>query len=97
MQTSIVPYLYQDRIAEALCTHPKGIIVAGTGAGKSYTMGWNIQKRILAGDSVIVVVAPRILLAQQLFKSIDSLIGKSAVFQHRFVYSGEAIQREEKN
>lgn len=96
MQTSIVPYLYQDRIAEALCTHPKGIIVAGTGAGKSYTMGWNIQKRILAGDSVIVVVAPRILLAQQLFKSIDSLIGKSAVFQHRFVYSGEAIQREEK-
>lgn len=96
MQTSIIPYLYQERILEAKRENTKGIIVAGTGAGKSYTMGWSIQQRIAAGDSVIVVVAPRILLAQQLFKSIDSLIGKSAVFQHRFVYSGEAIQREEK-
>jgi len=95
MQTSIVPYLYQDRILEAIRENPKGILVAGTGAGKSYTMGWSIQERIAAGDSVIVVIAPRILLAQQLFKSIDSLIGKSATFQHLFVYSGEAIQREE--
>lgn len=96
MQTTIVPYLYQDRILQAKRENTKGILVAGTGAGKSYTMGWSIQERIAAGDSVIVVVAPRILLAQQLFKSIDSLIGKTATFQHRFVYSGEAIQREEK-
>lgn len=96
MQTSIVPYLYQDRILQAKRENSKGILVAGTGAGKSYTMGWSIQERIATGDSVIVVIAPRILLAQQLFKSIDSLIGKTAVFQHRFVYSGEAIQREEK-
>jgi superfamily II DNA or RNA helicase len=96
MQTSIIPYLYQDRILQVKRDNAKGIIIAGTGAGKSYTMGWSIQERIAAQDSVIVVVAPRILLAQQLFKSIDSLIGKSAVFQHRFVYSGEAIQREEK-
>ena len=96
MQTTIVPYLYQERILEAKRKNTKGILVAGTGAGKSYTMGWSIQERIVAGDSVIVVVAPRILLAQQLFKSIDSLIGKTAAFQHRFVYSGEAIQREEK-
>jgi len=96
MQTTIVPYLYQDRILQAKRENTKGILVAGTGAGKSYTMGWSIQERIAAGDSVIVVVAPRILLAQQLFKSIDSLIGKTATFQHGFVYSGEAIQREEK-
>jgi superfamily II DNA or RNA helicase len=96
MQTTIVPYLYQERILEAKRKNTKGILVAGTGAGKSYTMGWSIQERIAAGDSVIVVVAPRILLAQQLFKSIDSLIGKTAAFQHRFVYTGEAIQREEK-
>lgn len=95
MQTSIIPYLYQDRILQSMQENTKGIIVAGTGAGKSYTMGWSIQQRIAAGDSVIVVVAPRILLAQQLFKSIDSLIGKSATFQHLFVYSGEAIQRQE--
>jgi len=93
--TTIIPYLYQDRILKAIRENPKGILVAGTGAGKSYTMGWSIRERIAAGDSVIVVVAPRILLAQQLFKSIDSLIGKSATFQHLFVYSGEAIQREE--
>lgn len=96
MQTTIVPYLYQERILQAKKENSKGILVAGTGAGKSYTMGWSIKERIAAGDSVIVVIAPRILLAQQLFKSIDSLIGKTAVFQHRFVYSGEAIQREEK-
>jgi superfamily II DNA or RNA helicase len=96
MQTTIIPYLYQDRILQAIRENTKGILVAGTGAGKSYTMGWSIQERIAAGDSVIVVVAPRILLAQQLFKSIDSLIGKTAVFQHRFVYTGEAIEREEK-
>ena len=95
MQTSIIPYLYQDRILEAKRENIKGIIVAGTGAGKSYTMGWSIQERIVAGDSVIVVVAPRILLAQQLFKSIDERIGKTTI-QHRFVYSGEAIRREEK-
>lgn len=96
MQTSIVPYLYQDRILEAKRENTKGIIVAGTGAGKSNVMGWSIKERILAGDSVIVVVAPRILLAQQLFKTIDERIGNEIVFQHHFVYSGEAIQREEK-
>jgi superfamily II DNA or RNA helicase len=96
MQTTIIPYLYQNRILQTKRENVKGIIVAGTGAGKSHTMGWSIQERISAGDSVIVVVAPRILLAQQLLRSIDSLIGKSAVFQHRLVYSGENIQRKEK-
>lgn len=96
MQTSIIPYLYQDRILEAKRENTKGIIVAGTGAGKSNVMGWNIKERILAGDSVIVVVAPRILLAQQLFETIDERIGNEIVFQHRFVYSGEAIKRQEK-
>lgn len=96
MQTTITPYNYQERILQAIKENTKGIIVAGTGAGKSYTMGWSIQERIAAGDSVIVVISPRILLTQQLFKSIDSLIGKSRTFQHCFVYSGEAIQREEK-
>ena len=96
MQTTITPYNYQERILQTIKENTKGIIVAGTGAGKSYTMGWSIQERIAAGDSVIVVISPRILLTQQLFKSIDSLIGKSRTFQHCFVYSGEAIQREEK-
>lgn len=96
MQTSIVPYLYQDRILQAKRENTKGIIVAGTGAGKSNVMGWNIKERILAGDSVIIVVAPRILLAQQLFETIDERIGNEIVFQHRFVYSGEAIERQEK-
>jgi len=96
MQTTITPYPYQERILQAKKENNKGILVAGTGAGKSYTMGWSIKERITAGDSIIVIIAPRILLAQQLFKSIDSLIGKSATFQHLFVYSGEAIQREEK-
>ena len=96
MQNTIVPYLYQEKILQAKKENSKGIIVPGTAAGKSYTMRWGIQQRIAAGDSVIVVVAPRILLAQQLFKSIDSLIGNSAKFQHRFVYSGEAIERQEK-
>jgi len=94
--TTIVPYLYQERILRAKRENSKGIIVAGTGAGKSNVMGWNIKERMLAGDSVIVVVAPRILLAQQLFKTIDEMVGKNQKFQHRFVYSGEAIQREEK-
>jgi hypothetical protein len=94
MQTNIIPFLHQDKIGDALQSNIKGIIVAGTGAGKSYTMGWDIQKRILAGESVIVVVAPRILLCQQLFQSVESLL-RAQTFQHMFVYSGEAIDREE--
>ena len=97
MQTSIVPYLYQERMLQTKRENTKGILVAGTGAGKSNVMGWDIKERILAGESVIVVVAPRILLAQQLFETIDKRIGKSAVFQHRFVYSNnDKITREEK-
>jgi superfamily II DNA or RNA helicase len=95
MQTTIIPYLHQDKIGDALQSNDKGIVVAATGAGKSYTMGWDIQKRILAGESVIVVVAPRILLCQQLFEDVESLL-RAHTFQHMFVYSGEAIQREEK-
>jgi superfamily II DNA or RNA helicase len=94
MQTTIIPYLHQDKIGDALQSNDKGIVVAATGAGKSYTMGWDIQKRILAGESVIVVVAPRILLCQQLFESVESLL-RAHTFQHMFVYSGEEIQREE--
>lgn len=96
MQTSIIPYLYQERILQAKQENTKGIIVAGTGAGKSNVMGWSIKERILAGDSVIVVVAPRILLAQQLFETIDERVGNKIVFQHRFVYSNtDKIIREE--
>lgn len=95
MQTTITPYNYQEHILQAKRENTKGIIVACTGAGKSYTMGWSIQERIAAGDSVIVVVAPRILLAQQLLEEIDGLLGNSVVFQHRFVYTGEAIKRQE--
>ena len=94
MQSSIIPYLHQDKIGDALQGSIKGIILAATGAGKSYTMGWDIQKRILAGESVIVVVAPRILLCQQLFRSVESLL-RAQTFQHMFVHSGEATQREE--
>ena len=43
MQTTITPYNYQERILQAIKENTKGIIVAGTGAGKSYTMGWSIQ------------------------------------------------------
>lgn len=96
METTITPYNYQERILQAKRENTKGIIVAGTGAGKSNVMGWSIKERMLAGDSVIVVVAPRILLAQQLFKTIDERVGKNPKFQHRFVYSGEAVKREEK-
>jgi superfamily II DNA or RNA helicase len=94
MQSSIIPYLHQEKIGNALQSSIKGIIVAATGAGKSYTMGWDIQTRILAGESVIVVVAPRILLCQQLFRDVESLLS-AHTFQHMFVYSGEAIAREE--
>ncbi len=96
MQTTITPYNYQERILQAIRENTKGITVAGTGAGKSNVMGWSIKERIAAGDSVIVVVSPRILLTQQLFKTIDERIGNSATIQPFFVYSGEAIQREEK-
>jgi superfamily II DNA or RNA helicase len=92
----ITPYLHQNKIGESLQCNGKGIVVAGTGAGKSYTIGWDIQKRIDAGESVIVVVAPRIMLCQQLFKTTESLL-RSSTFQHMFVYSGEAIQREEEH
>ncbi|AOV62246.1 DEAD-like helicase superfamily domain containing protein [Synechococcus phage S-CAM7] len=84
-------YPHQSRTLTAMDENDRGLIVIPTGGGKTFVMAENLRQNL---SGVSVVVAPRILLAQQLFGEIDSIIGNSATFQHMFAYSGEAIERE---
>lgn len=84
-------YPHQSRTLAAMDENDRGLIVIPTGGGKTFIIGENLKNNL---NGVSVVVTPRILLTQQLFSEVDSIINNSATFQHMFVYSGEAIERE---
>lgn len=84
-------YPHQETALKAMENSTNGLIVIPTGGGKTFIIAKDILHNI---GGVTVVVAPRILLAQQLSKEIDSIIGGKEAYTQHFVYSGEAIERE---
>lgn len=92
----IRPYPHQQKALDSIESSDKGMIVIPTGGGKTNVMGWDILRN-LPTSQVTLVVTPRILLTGQLSKEIDSLVGGSATYIPLFVYSGEAIEREEES
>jgi len=78
---------HQERAFESLAKHDKGQIIVPTGGGKTYIMIADaLRSTDWREDSTTVVVAPRILLAQQLCSEFTSVLGAEHVVH---VHSGE--------
>jgi superfamily II DNA or RNA helicase len=78
---------HQQNALEAMQKHDKGQVIIPTGGGKTICMIQDAKRQIDAdGSTTIVVVAPRILLAEQLCKEFLELIDDAAVMH---VHSGE--------
>ena len=78
---------HQHNALEAMQKYNKGQVIIPTGGGKTICMIKDAKERFDSdGPTRIVVVAPRILLAEQLCKEFLELIDNAAVFH---VHSGE--------
>ena len=78
---------HQQNALEAMQKYNKGQVIIPTGGGKTICMIEDAKRQIDAdGSTTIVVVAPRILLAEQLCKEFLELIDDAAVYH---VHSGE--------
>ena len=65
----------------------KGQVIVPTGGGKTLCMIHDAQRQFVEGYNTIVVVAPRILLAQQLSSEFLNIIDNANVLH---VHSGES-------
>ena len=90
VQTILVPHTlrpHQHTAVKAMLEHDKGQIIIPTGGGKTICMIEDTKQQIdRVGSTTIVVVAPRILLAEQLCKEFLEVIDNAAVYH---VHSGE--------
>ena len=78
---------HQQEALEAMQQHDKGQVIIPTGGGKTLCMINDAKQQFdRVGSTTIVVVAPRILLAEQLCKEFLEVIGNAAVYH---VHSGE--------
>jgi len=71
---------HQQRALEAMAEHNKGQIIVPTGGGKTFIMIQHALQQLQSGPKTIVVVAPRILLANQLCSEFMQQI--SATWTH---------------
>ena len=81
---------HQERILDRMLSYDKGQIIVPTGGGKTLTMILDTQRRhdAINNGTTTVVVAPRILLAEQLCSEFMELIDGS--YTHvMHVHSGE--------
>ena len=77
---------HQEKALEALARHPKGQIIVPTGGGKTLIAIRDAIRQLEEGQKTIVVVAPRILLAEQLSSEFLEEIENVSVMH---VHSGE--------
>ena len=71
---------------DALAKHDKGQVIVPTGGGKTLIAIMDAVRRLEDGNKTIVVVAPRILLADQLSSEFLELITNVSVLH---VHSGK--------
>ena len=76
---------HQQQILDALQCNSKGIITCPTGGGKTLAMITD-SRRFLTPGNVVVVVAPQLLLSQQLFSEFDKHL-VDVNFMHRQISS----------
>ena len=77
---------HQQRIINKMTQTTKGQVIVPTGGGKTMCMITDAQRQFVEGYNTIVVVAPRILLAQQLSSDFLKVIDNVKVMH---VHSGE--------
>ena len=77
---------HQQRIVNRMNQTTKGQVIVPTGGGKTMCMITDAQRQFVEGYNTIVVVAPRILLAQQLSSDFLKIIDNVKVMH---VHSGE--------
>ena len=77
---------HQQRIVNRMSQTIKGQVIVPTGGGKTMCMITDAQRQFVEGYNTIVVVAPRILLAQQLSSDFLKIIDNVKVMH---VHSGE--------
>ena len=82
---------HQQRIIDRLQGYNKGQILVPTGGGKTLTMILDTQRRhdSITNGTTTVVVAPRILLAEQLCSEFLEVIDNNANTHIMHVHSGE--------
>ena len=78
---------HQERIVKTMTQTTKGQVIVPTGGGKTMCMITDAQRQFREGYNTIVVVAPRILLAQQLSSDFLKIIDDVKVLH---VHSGES-------
>ncbi len=77
---------HQEKALEALARHSKGQIIVPTGGGKTLIAIKDAVRRLESSFKTIIVVAPRILLAEQLSSEFLEEIENVKVMH---VHSGE--------
>ena len=81
---------HQERILDRMLSYDKGQVIVPTGGGKTLTMILDTQRRhdVINNGTTTVVVAPRILLAEQLCSEFLEIID-TAHTHVMHVHSGE--------
>ena len=77
---------HQEQAIQSMLDNDKGQVIVPTGGGKTMCMITDAQSEFQYGNQTIVVVAPRILLAQQLSDDFLKIIDNAMVLH---VHSGE--------
>ena len=88
---------HQARIVDSMSTNPKGQVIVPTGGGKTLCMIKDAQRVFNSGNKwgfllkqpdrkTIVVVSPRILLAQQHSDSFEEFLGLHPMLQRKILH-----------
>lgn len=91
----ITLYPHQQQILEALTLYDRGIISCPTGGGKTLSMITDSRRFLTPGD-VVVVVAPQLLLCQQLFTEFDKHLSDVNFMYRQISSEGKTFQRDRK-
>ena len=88
-------YPHQQDILNSLQLNSKGIVSCPTGGGKTFTMITD-SRRFMQPGNVIVVVAPQLLLSQQLFTEFDKHLSDVNFMYRQISSEGKTFQRDRK-
>ena len=87
---------HQQQMLNAMGIHNKGIVTCPTGGGKTFVF-INDCRRFLNSPNVIVIVAPQLLLSQQLFNEFDKHLSDIDFIYRQISSEGKTYQRDRKN
>lgn len=86
----------QIEIIDALKQNHKGIITSPTGSGKTLSFITDCR-RFLQPGKVILIVAPQLMLSEQLFKEFDEHLSDEDFYYRQVSSDPKTFQRDRKN